>query len=120
MRFSGIILVLLVVVSLFASTAAEFTAVNRMRVTAMENNRQTDAQYFISESFRKTCRGECFESLNEWQTVCRDLWSLDYIGWGNAEDFMSVDYSLNESPLIYGKWQGRLLEGEVYCRRSAW
>lgn len=118
MRFSGMILFCLVVISLLSATILDFINVNKVRLLALEFNQKADAEYFISESFRKTCRGEGFDSLNEWQIVCKALWQLEYIGWGNAEDFMIVDYSFNECPLIYGKWQGRIMEGEVFCRKE--
>lgn len=70
---------------------------------------------FISESFSKTCSGNGFESLNQWQMVCREMFNLDYIGWGKAESFSEINENA-ESILYYGKWISFSGEGEVYSR----
>lgn len=116
MRFSELLIVLFFVMTLWWSTVSKCFYVNRIKKSSEEYKKKTAAEYFISESFKKTCRGEGFESLSKWQSVCRALWNLEYIGWGNAEDFMNVDYSKSQKPLMYGKWQSVLTEGEVFCR----
>lgn len=118
MKFSGLILVLLVVSTLLVTSISSSFYLDRMKRAALDYNKKTSAEFFISESFRKTCRGEGFDSLNKWQVVCREMWNLEYIGWGNAEDFMQVDYSHNDRALMYGTWQSDFIEGEVYCRRK--
>jgi len=87
----------------------------RIKKDNFDLQRKIDSSKFISESFRNTCRGVGFTSLNQWQKVCKDLWNLDYIGWSNASEFMVIDESVNGT-LLYGKWYNNLLEGEVYSR----
>lgn len=70
---------------------------------------------FISKSFRNTCEGHGFSSLNQWQKSCRALWNLTYIAWADAEEFMIVRNS-DEHKLYYGKWERDGEGGEVFCR----
>lgn len=72
---------------------------------------------FITESFRKTCNGEGFNSLNEWQQKCGSLWELEYIGWANANEFLEVE-NKESGELFYGRWIGPFGNGEVYCRKK--
>jgi len=74
-----------------------------------------NAAYFISESFRRTCDGKGFSSLTEWQTACKELWNLQYIGWSSADSFMEVEQE-NKGLLYYGTWTGSCGTGEVYWR----
>jgi hypothetical protein len=76
---------------------------------------------FIYKSFINTCKGEMcgskkgFSSLNEWQVSCRAMFDLDYISWGNADEFMVVNSE--KEKLLYGKWFGKSINGEIYCRK---
>jgi len=79
---------------------------------------ETEVTRFIFESFIETCKGNCYESLNEWQKVNRSLWKLDYIAWSLAEDFMVLPEDNREGDLYYGVWTGEYSSGEVYCRMS--
>lgn len=82
-----------------------------------EEKWKNESFQFISESFRKTCCGEGFPSLNEWQKNCKTMWNLEYIGWANAEDFMEVQ-NPEKGKLFYGTWVGPYGRGEVYCRKK--
>ena len=77
---------------------------------------------FIAESFRQTCKGRGFETLEEWQLTCRRLFKLEYIAWCSSDDFMIDDAGGDNSPLMYGKWiageEYSDMSGEVYCRKS--
>lgn len=73
----------------------------------------TEACRFISESFKNTCDGKGFESLYQWQKVCKALWDLKYIGWCDAKDFLPISKEYDKK-IIYGKWIGNTGEGEVY------
>lgn len=81
------------------------------KITA--KRKETECCRFVAESFKNTCQGKGFESLNEWQNSCRALWKLQYIGWSEAGDFMIVS-GKNESILYYGKWIGEAGDGEIY------
>lgn len=119
MKFTEVVIVYLFLFSLLIGATCSFKSIMQLEEQAYLYRRKTSASYFISESFKKTCKGQGFENLNEWQVVCRAMWKLDYIGWSDAEEFMEVDYTLCEKKLMYGKWvreDGFLLEGEVYCR----
>lgn len=73
---------------------------------------------FIFESFKATCEGKCFSSLNEWQQKCKSLWNLEYIAWSNAEDFLDVSYENCDDSLFYGVWISKYGKYEVYCRKK--
>lgn len=79
---------------------------------------QTMSTKFIFESFKATCEGKCFSSLNEWQQKCKSLWDLEYIAWSNAEDFMDVSYENCDDALFYGVWISKYGKYEVYCRKK--
>lgn len=73
---------------------------------------------FIAESFKNTCRGKGFSSLEEWQLCCRQMFKLEYIAWCDSKEFMTDD--CEDGPLFYGKWitsdNTSEAGGEVYCR----
>lgn len=83
-----------------------------------EIKKQTNSTKFIFESFKATCEGNCFSSLNEWQQKCKSLWNLEYIAWSNAEDFMDVSYENCDDALFYGVWISEYGKYEVYCRKK--
>ncbi|MCR4736187.1 MAG: hypothetical protein K5829_14415 [Treponema sp.] len=70
---------------------------------------------YIHDSFVETCNGRGFASLDEWQSVCREKFDLDYIAWCPAADFIVLDTSVQKGPLYYGKWHGKNGYGEVYA-----
>ena len=71
------------------------------------------AKRFIAQSFKNTCEGHGFKSLEQWQLVCKELFKLDSI------NYKSVP---GDEKLIYAKWNGALnndeCSGEVYFRIS--
>lgn len=75
---------------------------------------------FIAESFRNTCEGRGFESLEEWQLTCKQLFKLEYIAWCPCEEFMIDEVTLDGNSLLYGKWiakeECKAMSGEVYYR----
>ncbi len=77
---------------------------------------------FIAESFRQTCKGRGFETLEEWQLTCRRLFKLEYIAWCSSDEFMIDEGGKDNPPLMYGKWiageELKAMDGEVYCRLS--
>ena len=72
---------------------------------------------FIHDTFVETCKGNGFSSLDEWQSVCREKFHLDYIGWCAAADFIVIEPD-EEGVLYYGKWHGKNGYGEVYARMA--
>lgn len=85
----------------------------------------------IRDAFVNTCLGYGFSSLNEWQKFYREKFSLDYIGWCRAENFLVDKFSQKGNlPLYYGCWKsdGKNIRnkddsenkrefGEIYCRK---
>lgn len=69
------------------------------------------AKKFIAQSFKNTCNGKGFNSLDQWKLVCSELFELDYITYKPIE---------NEENLIHAQWRGnqKLLKcsDEVYFR----
>lgn len=112
----ALILTLLCIVA-FSSYYGLF-GLKKINENSQKYKTQANAEFFISESFKKTCAGNGFKDLNDWQSKCRALWKLDYIAWSNAQDFMEVDKSRNNKDLMYGKWISEVSSGEVYCRRK--
>ena len=85
----------------------------------IEAEKKADCVYFVSESFRNTCRGNGFDSLLEWQKSCQMMFGLDYIGYGKADAFLAEETggeNESDSVLYYGSWIGKYGEGEVYER----
>lgn len=101
---------------------------------------------FIYESFCKTCEGEGFESLIEWQKKCKAMWNLDYIGWSDFSSYCWDEYedenlmgekisgneindsistrvlNINKSDgkkIFYGYWVSKNGDGEVYWEVGA-
>jgi len=85
----------------------------------IEKKMAFEASRFISESFRETCDGRCFDSFVDWQKTCKAMWNLDYISWTRADSFMPVENS-NNGDLLYAKWIGPYGDGEVYNRVRKW
>lgn len=71
------------------------------------------ANEFISKSFKNTCEGIGFSSLNEWQKSCKAMWELKYIGWSDAKDVMLLSEECKQK-VLYGTWKGNDYIGEVY------
>ena len=91
----------------------------KSNVAILKNEKKNELdRKFIEESFKNTCCGKGFSDLNEWQKTCRSLFSLDYIAWSDATEFMDVNDENSEGKLFYGKWTSSSFEGEVYCRRK--
>lgn len=133
------ILILLLFGFVFSSCLCHFLSSNRkLEANLNDIKNETCSKRFIAESFRKTCNGTGFKDLEEWQLVCRSLFSLDYIAWCDAEEFMidpvkeeaaeSVGLCnfyeiVNDNTLFYGKWMSSddsEINGEVYCRNAKW
>ena len=92
----------------------------KLEKKAEELQRSYFEKRFIAESFKNTCAGKGFSSLNEWQICCRQMFALDYIAWCEASEFMIDDADGDDTVLLYGKWIASekypQAAGEVYCR----
>lgn len=117
MKLTEIAVIITVLCIVVFSAYYGLFGIKKINETSEKYKKQASAELFISESFKNTCHGVGFENLNKWQATCRDMWNLDYIGWANAQDFMEVDNTISEKELMYGKWDGVITSGEVYCRR---
>lgn len=117
MKFTDAILIFVMLFSLYISILMEVRCCFRVD-SRLYDERQTNMERtFINESFRNVCKGnEGFEDLNEWQSVCRAMFGLEYIGWGKASDFMQVNYDNSLDELICGLWDSGKEECQVFCR----
>lgn len=71
--------------------------------------KKTDSLVFISKSFRNSCGRKGFSSLDEWKSVCAQMWNLETIEWtyiGKEDD-----------GFFYGSWKGPFGSGEVYAEQ---
>ena len=126
MRFHTVIAVLFFS-GILAVSIHEFVRISTDTVKQAEELRMAFYEKkFIAESFRKTCEGKGFSSLEEWQLCCRQMFNLEYIGWCSSDEFMIDPFATENNVLMYGKWicpgtEGSLsvnASGEVYCRMT--
>lgn len=121
MRFSTLIVVTIFLGLISVSVHDAMTCIKTLG-SRVENTRDCyAAKSFIAESFKNTCEGKGFESLEQWQLCCRAMFKLEYIAWCPAENFMIDEAAERGAPkLMYGKWiAGAPFEassGEVFYR----
>lgn len=72
-----------------------------------------NGNYFIYHSFKNTCEGKGFDSLYQWQKVCKSMWDLTYIGWSNGRDVLLVKDNC-KGDIFYGAWKGDDYINDVY------
>lgn len=113
------IVIFLVIFTLFLSNLNGIEKLySNLPVKTKDLKNKAISTNFIYESFKSTCEGKSFSSLNEWQEKCGALWNLEYIAWSNAEDFMDVSYKNCDNALFYGVWISKYGKYEVYCRNK--
>lgn len=117
MKLINVVVNLVIVSICSASINSSFNKYKILKKNNSELKQKINSVYFLSESFRNTCEGKGFDSLNTWQKVCRDLYGLDYIGWADAESFMEVS-NPEKGKLFYGAWMNGEGIKEVYCRST--
>ena len=109
MRFSDLILVMLLTGLFASSLSGQIKALGQIEERLEGLQIQADSYSFISESFRKTCRGQAFYSLDEWEKTCKAMWPLDYISWQQLDS--------NQGQKIFcGKWSLLGKECMVYAK----
>lgn len=116
MKLTEVVIIVGIFFSLSLFGVQSFLLMDKLNTKNRNLAREVNCEKFIAESFRNTCKGKGFKSLNEWQVTCREMFDLDYIGWSNASDFMEVNYETCSKNLYYGKWIFSGVDGEVYCR----
>ena len=84
---------------------------HKLELAISETGEKAASIHFISESFRKTCRGEGFANLEEWSRSCRGLWELEEIEFETVEE-----NEAGREKLLRGSWAGPHGSGEVFCR----
>ena len=57
------------------------------------------AKKFIAQSFKNTCRGKGFASLEEWKLTCNSLFSLESISY-------ETSYDSTDKSLLCARWVG--------------
>ena len=115
MRFSDLILLMLLLGFLTTSMAGQFKALGQIETRVERLQTQADSFAFISESFRKTCNGEGFSSLEEWKKSCSVMWPLDYISWQLLDGDAESDAGSSRR-IFLGKWTLFGKECEVYAK----
>ena len=121
MRFSTLIVVIIFLGLISISVHDAMFWLKNLDAKVRETHSCYAAKSFIAQSFKNTCEGKGFESLEQWQLCCRAMFGLEYIAWCPAENFMIDKAAENGKPcLMYGKWEGSgMLEecsGEVFYR----
>lgn len=117
MRLHSVLLVF-VFVSIIALSLHDYawTSVNLDKKARLLQKAYTQKR-FMAESFRNTCRGKGFSSLEEWQNCCSSMFHLEYISWCDSKEFLEQP-DTETSVLMYGKWICQDLDkgsGEVFC-----
>ena len=79
---------------------------------ANEVQQKAECLKYVSESFRNTCNGLGYESLDEWKKECRKMWNLDYISY-EIRDNRNAD----GITVFHGIWTGPYGKGEAYQRK---
>lgn len=103
--------VLILITGLFCPLYSnQLKVINQLDRKTHQSIQKRDSIRFISSSFRNACEGKGFSNLDEWESVCREMWMLDFIGWEKLEDA--------GGDLYLGKWKGPWGNGEVYCRKE--
>lgn len=115
MRFVELLAFILLQTILVFSLNSSITGCGKINQKKEEKRNAFESERFISESFRASCEGKGFESLVDWQKVCKAMWHLEYISWTKADSFMVVE-NPDKGQLLYGKWIGPYGNGEVYAR----
>lgn len=115
MRFYDLLAIICLISMFSVISNFQITGMNKLNETNMELINKSASSKFISESFRKTCWGQGFGSLNEWQKKCAVMWNLEYIGWTTTDSFME-DFTGDRKKIYYGTWKGKYGSGEVYVR----
>ena len=104
MRFSDLILMMLVLAFFGASFSGQLDALNQIEKRVELLRTEADSYTFICESFRKSCAGTGFSSLDEWEKCCAAMWPLDSISWCETNG------------VLCGKWSLFGKECEVYAQ----
>lgn len=104
MRFLELIVVAFLSVFLGTAVLSAFTGSFEMAEKKRQCQRKAESLEFISESFRSSCNGIGFSTLDEWKSTNRTLWKLEEIGWRK------------EGNVFYGFWKGPDGDGEVIQR----
>ena len=85
---------------------------HKLELAISERSAKSASIHFISESFRKTCRGEGFSTLEDWERTCKALWKLEEIDFETCQE-----NGAGKENLLKGKWTGPYGSGEVFCCR---
>ncbi len=123
MRFSTLIVMIVFLAVLNISVRDAMFSIKTLDSKVRKAHNCYAAKSFIAQSFKNTCEGKGFDSLEQWQLCCRAMFKLDYIAWSPAENFMIDKAAQNgESGLMYGRWEGSgMLEdcsGQIFYRSS--
>lgn len=115
-----VVFVLMMILSLASISLRDFAFSSiRLEKKVIQTHRSYSEKKFIAESFKNTCRGKGFSSFEEWQKCCRRMFSLEYIAWCPAREFM-IDEAARAELLIYATWIASKeysgVSGEIYCR----
>ena len=106
MRYTELILSVLVT-GIFCSTfSAQLSALNRLDCEARKSLYQRDSITFISQSFYGVSEQKGFSDFEEWKKACKAMWKL--------EDIEYKCFEKAEKKICYGYWRGPYGEGKVF------
>lgn len=116
MRFHNILIWSFLFSLFFVNVNNGYKTVLNLTKTNEEILIKKDSTVFITETFRKACNNDSYTFV-DWQTQCKTMWNLDYIGWSKIDNFMDPSEK-NKSSVYCGIWRGNYGNGEVYCRSN--
>ena len=105
MRFTDLILMMLVLAFCGSSLNGQLESLRLMEERVELLQAESDSYSFISASFRKSCMGAGFASLDEWEKCCAAMWPLEAISWRSVR-----------SDVLCGSWSFNGKEFEVYAK----
>jgi hypothetical protein len=111
MKLIDLLLAALLLSLSVAMLSGSVRELHNLELAISETGKKATSIDFISESFRKTCRGEGFANLEEWSRTSKGLWELEEISFEIFEENKA-----SKEKLMKGIWTGPHGSGEVFCR----
>lgn len=96
------VFLLMLYVTFLSCFHSGLTRLNGLSELEIQRRKETESLVFIAESFKKTVQLQGFDSLDNWQQSCREMWQLD-----------DISYSI-QNCFFYASWSGKYGKGEVY------
>ncbi len=114
MHFTDLLFALTLMSTVFVSSISCFWQCNLKDQEIRKKQLRLEQSRFISKSFVKTCDGEGFASLNQWEYTCNALCNLCSIQW--EKTISSKNCQGEDFDIFYGKWAFEDEQGEIYSK----